>query len=112
MRDEDGLTDAERRLRAVLRPTVEGAAAVASRALAPPGRATSRRRAALMAAVTLTLLLASAVVWRASTRPQPALHIWGSGSVVVVTRDDGRRWVVDGGHEPAPTGQYVIVVPQ
>lgn len=111
MRDDDVLTDAERRMRTVLRPTDEGAAAVASRALAPPLPATPRRRAALTVAVILTLLLAGAV-WRASTPPQPAMHIWGSGSLVVVTRDDGRRWVVDGGHAPAPTGQYVIVVPQ
>jgi hypothetical protein len=112
MRDDDLPTPAERRVQAVLRPTNDRAAAVAGRALTPQGRPSMRLRPVLISAVTITVLIVGALMWRASPNPQPTVHIWGSGSLVVVTRDDGQRWIVDGGREPEARGNYVIVVPQ
>lgn len=112
MRDDDVPTPAERRVQAVLRPPNDQAAAVARRALRPGGRPSMRLRRVVISAVTLTVLIVGALMWRASPDPEPSVHIWGSGSLVVVTRDDGQRWIVDGGREPAARGHYVIVVPQ
>ena len=112
MLDEEPASGAERRVRAVLQPTRDRAAAIARRALAQRAPSTVRRHAPWVAIAAVAVLIVGAIVWRGWRPAEPALHIWGSGSLVVVTRDDGRRWLVDGERQPAPRGQYVIVVPQ
>jgi hypothetical protein len=56
--------------------------------------------------------LVIAQFWRASAPLPPALHISGTGSVLVVTSDDGKRWVVNVQRESTARGQYVIAFPR
>jgi hypothetical protein len=112
MRDDDVLTNVERRLRETLRSDDERVNAVVNRAL-DSGKATrSPWRRRLVAAGTVALIALGAMVWRASSPPPASLTIWGSGSVIVVTSEDGRRWLVDERGGPSARGQYVIAVPQ
>jgi hypothetical protein len=112
MHDDDVLSGAERRLRDVLRSRDERVNMVIGRALAGPRRP-RRVGVRLLAAVTLAVIVLGAlVVWRASAPRPPTLTILGSGSVIVVMSEDGRRWILNQQTEPAAHGQYVIAVPQ
>jgi len=112
MRDDDVLTAAERRVRAVLRPGDEQVRRVIDGALSPAAGRRRLLRFSLLAAGTAALAIVVAVVWRASAPAPPALHVSGSGSVVVVTSDDGRRWLVNSERGSEVRGTYVIVVPR
>lgn len=112
MRDDEVLTAAERQVRAVLQPGDERVRGVIARALSPERVRHVRLRPRLLAAAAVALLAIGIVVWRASPPAPPTLHISGSGSVIVVTSDDGRRWVVDDRRESDARGQYVIAIPQ
>jgi hypothetical protein len=68
-------------------------------------------RPGLLAACVVALLVI-VQLWRASAPLPPALHISGTGSVVVVTSDDGQRWVVNVQRESTARGEYVIAVPR
>ena len=111
MRDDDRLSDVERRLKAVLRPGDDAVARVATRALAPPHQYPVRRLR-LIAASLLATVLVAAMVWRSTSPAPPALLISGSGAVVVVTSGDGRRWLIHGQRETPVRGEYVIAFPQ
>ena len=112
MRDNDVITEGEHRLRHVLRSDDERVSQVITRALAPEPRNRSVAGARLLVAAFMALLVLGTVIWRASA-PHPApLTISGSGSVIVVISDDGRRWILDGRNESEPRGQFVIAVPQ
>ena len=111
MRDEDRSSDGERRVNRVLRPGDDSVARVIAGAL----RASQQRRrrpVAVIGASMLALVVAAAFWWR-GTAPSPApLVISGSGSIVVVTSDDGRRWLIQAPQGPPARGEYVIVFPQ
>ena len=110
MRDDD-VTSAERRLRAVLQPDDERVRHVIAGALSPDRQIHPLRPLGLLAASVVALLVI-AQFWRASAPLSPALHISGTGSVVVVTRDDGRRWVVNAQRNSTARGEYVIAFPR
>lgn len=110
MRDDD-VTSAERRLRTVLQPDDEGVRQVIAGALSPDRQIHPLRPLGLLAACVVVLLVIGQL-WRASAPLPPALHISGTGSVVVVTSDDGKRWVVNVRREPAARGEYVIAFPR
>ena len=110
MRDDD-VTSAERRLRTVLQPDDERVRQVIAGALSPDRQIHPLRPLGLLAACVVVLLVIGQL-WRASAPLPPALHISGTGSVVVVTSDDGKRWVVNVQREPAARGEYVIAFPR
>lgn len=110
MRDDD-VTSAERRLRTVLQPDDEGVRQVIAGALSPNRQIHPLRPLGLLAACVVVLLVIGQL-WRASAPLPPALHISGTGSVVVVTSDDGKRWVVNVQSEPTARGEYVIAFPR
>lgn len=111
MHDDDPI-DVERRLRTALRPDAERTRAVIARALSAAPRRPSRWRAPLFAAAIVALAVIVASVWRRPAPEPAALVISGSGSVVVVTAADGRRWVMNAESPTAPSGQYVIAFPR
>ena len=83
------------------------------RVIAAPLRIGKSIRLALgLLAACVVVLLVIGQLWRASAPLPPALHISGTGSVVVVTSDDGKRWVVNVQREPAARGEYVIAFPR
>jgi hypothetical protein len=111
MRDEDRLSEGERRLNLVLRPGDQSVARVIAGALRPrqPRR---RRHVGVIGMSMLALTVAAALLWR-GTAPTPApLLISGSGSIVVVTSDDGRRWLIQSPQGAPARGEYVIAFPQ
>jgi hypothetical protein len=110
MRDDD-LTSAERRLGAVLQPDDERVRQVIASALSPDRQIYPLRPLGLLAACVVVLLVIGQL-WRASAPLPPALHISGTGSVVVVTSDDGKRWVVNVQRESTARGEYVIAFPR
>jgi hypothetical protein len=111
MRDEDRLSEGERRLNLVLRPGDESVARVITGALRP-SQQRPPRHVGVIAASMLALAVAAAFLWR-STPPSPApLQISGSGSIVVVTSDDGRRWLIQAQQSSPARGEYVIAFPQ
>jgi peptidoglycan/LPS O-acetylase OafA/YrhL len=111
MRDDDRLSDDERRLNLVLRPGDESVARVIAGALRRRQQR-PRRSVGVIGASVLALAVAAAFLWR-GTAPSPApLVISGSGSIVVVTSDDGRRWLIQSQQSPPARGAYVIVFPQ
>lgn len=110
MRDDD-LTSAERRLRAVLQPDDERVRPVIAGALSTDRQIHLLRPLGLLAACVVALLV-FVQLWRASAPLPPALHISGTGSVVVVTSDDGKRWVVNVQRESTASGEYVIAFPR
>jgi ferric-dicitrate binding protein FerR (iron transport regulator) len=112
MRDDDELTAAERRLGRMLRSNQDRVNDVINRALLPQRTMRARGRARLLVAAFIALIVLGAFVWRAPAPPPAALTISGSGSVIVVTTEDGRRWVVDERNESRPRGQYAIAIPQ
>ena len=112
MRDENELTAEERRLGRLLRSDDDRVSDVIRRALSPERTTHARARARLLVAAFIALIGLGAFVWRLSAPRSAALTISGSGSVIVVTTEDGRRWVVDERNESRPRGQYAIAVPQ
>lgn len=110
MRDEDGFSEGERRLSLVLRPDDESVARVIAGALRP-NQHRPRRRVGVIGASILALAVAAALLWQ-GTGPSPApLVISGSGAIVIVTSDDGRRWLIQTQNLPT-RGEYVIAFPQ
>jgi hypothetical protein len=112
MHDDDVLTAAERRLRRVLRSDDDRLGDVITRALSAERRIRFAARARLIVAAFVAALILGTLLWRASVRPPAALTISGSGSVIVVTTEDGRRWLVDKRNDSPPRGHYAIAVPQ
>lgn len=112
MRDDNVLTQLERRLRAALRPDDERVRHVVEGALSSGTGKDWWRRFWLVAAGTAGLVIVAALVWHASAPAPGGLHVSGSGSVIVVTSDDGRRWVVNTDRSSEVRGAYVIVFPQ
>jgi hypothetical protein len=113
MHDDDVPTDLERRLRAALRPDDERVRRVIEGALSSRSGTDWLRRFPLVAAGTAGLVvIVAALVWYEPASAPSGLHISGSGSVIVVTSDDGRRWMVDTDRSSEVRGAYVIVFPQ
>ena len=111
MRDEDRVSEAERRLNLVLRPGDESVARVIAGALRS-GQQRPRRHVGVIGACMLALAVAAAFLWP-GTAPSPApLVISGSGSIVVVASDDGRRWLIQAQQSSPARGEYVIAFPQ
>jgi len=132
MDDDRSHADIDERIREAFRADPAAPPRIARRALdespaldAGP-RTRSFRPFAIAAAAALVLVLGIAA-WRIrpprSAPPQAApprsarppltsLSITGSGSIVVVDGNDGRRWIVGRSPAPPPPGRYVIVVPQ
>jgi ferric-dicitrate binding protein FerR (iron transport regulator) len=111
MHDDEPI-DVERRLRTALRPDEERTRTVIARALSAEPRRSSRWRAPLFAAAIVVLALMAASLWRQPVPEPAALVISGSGSVVVVTTADGRRWVINAERPSTSSGQYVIAFPR
>ena len=111
MRDEDRLSEGERRLNLVLRPGDESVARVIAGALRP-GQRRPRRHLGRIGASMLALAAAAALLWRGNTPSTAPLVISGSGSIVVVTSDDGSRWLIQAQQSSPVPGEYVIVFPQ
>ena len=114
MRDDDPLTDVERRLSRRLRGGDDAVARVIAAALAPAAPRVARRRvgARVIRGSILVLVIAIAVLWRGAPRAPSPLLISGYGAVVVVTSDDGRRWLIQAQQSSHPRGEYVIAFPQ
>lgn len=111
MRDEDRVSQGERRLNLVLRPDDESVARVIAGSLRP-GQQRPRRHVGVIGASMLALAVAATFLWR-GTAPSPApLVISGSGSIVIVTSDDGRRWLIQAQQSSPARGEYVIAFPQ
>ena len=107
MRHEDRLSETERRLNLALRPGDESIARVVAGAF-HPRQQRGRRHVGVIGALMLALALASAFLWR-STVPSPApLVISGSGSIIVVTSADGRRWLIQAQQSSPSRGEFVI----
>jgi hypothetical protein len=104
-------TDPDRRLRELLRPSEDRVRAVITRAFSSEPRRRASWRLHLVLGAAVVLLVIGTMVWRPSSRA-PAWHISGSGAVVVVTSDDGMRWVVAGQRDADARGHYVIAVPR
>ena len=69
------------------------------------------RQVRVIGAVMLAFAVVAALLWR-GTPPLPApLVISGSGSIVVVTSDDGRRWLIQAQQSSPARGEYVIAFP-
>jgi len=120
MDDEPLWGDADDRIRAAFAADSDAARRIATRALTGTPFVQTRwppRARTTVAVVVAAALLAVAVVWPARTRREPpaqpltSLSIIGSGSLVVVDGNDGRRWIVGRPAQP-PQGRYVIVIPQ
>jgi hypothetical protein len=60
----------------------------------------------------LALAVAAAFLWRGTSPTPGPLVISGSGSIVVVTSDDGRRWLIQAQQSSPARGEYVIAFPQ
>jgi hypothetical protein len=108
---DDDVTNVERRLRAVLQPDDERVRRVIVGALSPDRRIHPLRPLGLLVGCVVALLVI-AQFWRTSAPLPPALHISGTGSVLVVTSDDGKRWVVNVQRESTARGEYVIAFPR
>ena len=111
MRDDDVLTPVERRLGRILRSDQDSVSGVINRALSPERTIRARGRARLFVFAFIALTVLGLFVWRASTPSAPALTISGSGSVIVVATEDGRRWFMDERNQSRPRGQYAIAIP-
>jgi hypothetical protein len=116
MDDEGERLEIETRLRATLTPPDEVVDRVVRRALAgghPKPRSTYLWLSAVGAALAL---LAGGAVWRQGmVRRQPAassMTIVGDGSMLVVEREDGRRWLISPRLHRRAQGHYVIVIPE
>jgi hypothetical protein len=110
MRDTDRLSEGERRLNLVFRPGDESVARVIAGALRP-SQPRRRRHVGVIGASMLALAVAAAFLWR-DTAPSPApLVISGTGSIIVVTSDDGRRWLIQAQQSSPARGEYVITFP-
>jgi hypothetical protein len=112
MRDDDVLTDVERRLRAALRPDDERVRHVIRGALSSGNGIDRWRRLPLVAAGAVALVIVAALAWYSYPSAPRGLHVSGSGSMIVVTSDDGRRWVVNTSRSSEVRGGYVIVIPE
>src|SRR5687767_13841640 len=114
MCDEDRLSEGERRLNLVLRPADDSVARVIAGALRP--RQPHRRRhvglVGVIGSFMLALAVAAAFLWRGGAPSPASLVISGSGSIVVVTSGDGRRWLVQTPQYSPARGEYVIAFPQ
>lgn len=111
MRDEDRWSESERHVNLVLRPTDESVARAIARAL----RRTQQRprsHVGVIGASMLALAVAVAFVWRGTAPGRAPLMISGSRSIVVVTSDDGRRWLIQTQQGSPARGEYVIAFPQ
>jgi hypothetical protein len=115
--DERELLEIETQLRATLTPKDDVVDRVVRRVLAgghQQPRSNYFRLSAVAAA--LALLAAGATVWRQGTvRRQPAassMTIVGDGSMLVVERENGRRWLVSPRLDRRGQGHYVIVIPE
>ena len=111
MRDEDRLSEGERRLNVVLRPGDESIARVIAGAL-HPGQQRPRRHVGVIGASMLALAVVAAFLWRGTPHSPAPLVISGSGSIVVVTSDDGRRWLIQAQQTSPARGEYVIAFPR
>jgi hypothetical protein len=111
MRD-DLPTNVERRVREVLQPRDEQVQRVVKSALASEQHLRARRGLRLLALGTLAVTVVLGMLWWPKAPPQPALHIAGTASLVVVTSDDGKRWLVNTRCDSNVLGEYVIAFPQ
>jgi hypothetical protein len=109
---DDRQADPESWLRDLLQPDADGVRRVISHALSPAHRRRSWPPLYLAFGLAVALLVAVAMLWRPAPTREPAWHISGSGSVIVVTSGDGRRWVLDRRRESHASGEYVITVSQ
>jgi hypothetical protein len=107
---DDQQTSEERRVRAALWPGDDQVQRVVRGALGPRPKRHGPRAFQLLATGGLGVALVLAAVWWSKAPQQPALHIVGSGSLVVVTNDDGQRLIVSTRSEPNASGEYVIAV--
>lgn len=108
----DDLIDAERRLRAALQPDDDRVRAVIARASSAARPARGRWRALGLAAAMLAFAVIAAGLWQRPGPAPSAVVISGSGSVVVATTSDGRRWVINAERPSTPRGEYVIAFPR
>ena len=131
MDDDRSHADIDERIREAFRADPAAPPRIARRALdeRPALDAGSRTRSSrpfVIAAAAALVLVMGIAAWQMrpsrsapaqvaplrSSPPLTSLSITGSGSIVVVDGDDGRRWIVGRSAAPPPLGRYVIVVPQ
>ena len=111
MRDDDRLSEGERRLNLGLRPGEESVARVIAGARRL-SQQRPRRHVGVIGAFMLALAVAAAFLWR-GTVPSPApMVISGAGSIIIVTSHDGRRWLIQAPQSLPARGEYVIAFPQ
>jgi hypothetical protein len=117
MDGERELLEIETQLRATLTPPKEVVDRVVNRALAGGHRQSSSTYLRLSAAAAaLALLAAGATAWRQGTvHRQPvasSMTVVGDGSMLVVERENGRRWLISPRLERRGQSHYVIVIPE
>lgn len=112
--DDDASNDVDARLRAVLRPGDDEVRGLLARTLSARSgtRPHRRRRWAAAIAATALLIVLSAALWRGTRLAPAALDIYGTNSVIVVTRPDGNRLVFQTSAAAPARGEYVIAFPQ
>lgn len=114
MNDEHERPDIDLRVRAALRVDTDSYRRVVVRALAGEGVTPPRTRRgwfAVTAAVLAVLLVFAGLAWRrsANSSASPSLTVTSAGPLVVITSQDGRRWIV-GPSTTRRSGNYVLVV--
>lgn len=119
MVDEPERNDIDLRLRAALRATDhdEVCRRVVTRALAEPHRRSRGRLKGwpmllVAGAVVLLLALVGYGGRRAGDQPpSDVLTVTSTGALIVVTGQDGRRWIVNSSPQRR-SGNFVIVIPE
>jgi hypothetical protein len=117
MDDEHERPEIETQLRATLTPPNEVVDRVVRRALAGgPQRPSSAYLRLAAVAAALALLAGGGTVWRQGrVHREPvasSMTIVGDGSMLVVERDNGRRWLISPRLDRRGQGHYVIVIPE
>jgi hypothetical protein len=97
----------------VLRPAEDDVRRLVRQTLA--ARSSTRPNHAMrwaVATAAAVVVVLAVVLWKGS-RPSPAaLDISGTGSIIVVTRTDGNRFVFQTSPSAPARGEYVIAFPQ
>jgi len=118
MDDESELPDIERRLHAALTPPDDVVDRVVKRSLTDEHhKPRSTRFGFVLSAAALAVVISGATTlwWQRMAHRQSVaspMTIVGDGSMLVVTREDGRRWLISPRLDRRAQGHYVIVIPK
>ena len=114
MDDDADQHDVDTRLRGILKPPVAAIDRVVSGALRNQKSGIPGPRWRWAAITVAGPLIVAAVTWQRAGLRQPTIPVTTisrEGSMLVVQRSDGRRWLFTSPAAPRSGGHYVIVVP-